>query len=293
MPTVLHAKRIGVIAVGLVLGAGVSTAKAESPNGGSDDPPPSTLTLDRMDDASRLGIQVGFDKFDDEDVSDGFAMRYELYGQYVLPNGLAGLYLQLPFAHLFNFTSNDRGEDFTALSNIDIGTYFLPLQGSNLIVRVGLALPTASDDFTRRLTNVYTTFERLTDLILAANGFTTGRLSVSTVQESGRAFFRGDLGFDLVLDKPASARDASVYLRANFAGGIRLDAVDLAAEIVNWGAVNGDVSAASDKRFFHTFAAGFSTRGTNQFRMGMVFPLDEVFRGEIWIFSFGYQHATS
>jgi hypothetical protein len=45
------------------------------------------------------------------------------------------------------------------------------------------------------------------------------------------------------------------------------------------------------RKFLHTFAFGFRTRGPNQIYGGMVFPLDEGPRGEIWILSLGYQHV--
>lgn len=270
----------------------VAAVAASEANAQSVEPPPGTLTLDRMDGSSRFGIQVGFDKIDDVKLSDGFVMRYELYGQYVLPNRLVGLYAQVPFAHLFNFGSRD-GTDYTALSNIDIGGFFLPTHRSDLIVRVGLALPTASENSIRHGANTISELERLTDLLLAAGNYTTLRLSVSTLQESGIAFLRGDLGFDLVVDKPANDRGPNVLLRANVAAGVRLGLVDLAAELVNLGGLDGTVPGGIDNRFFHTLAVGLSTRGTDQFRIGTVFPLDKVFRGEVWILSLGYQHAVN
>src|SRR3954471_19490712 len=200
------ARRGIVAAVALAVATGgISVANAQAL-----EPPPGTLTLDRMDESARLGIQVGFDKIDKVDLSDGFGMRYELYGQYVLPNRLLGLYAQVPFAHLFDF----NGGDHTALSNIDIGGFYLPTRRSDLIVRLGLAVPTASESLNRSLTNIFTGFERLTDLLLTAANYTSLRLSVSTLQESGIAFFRGDLGFDLVVDKPANNKGPSIYLRA-------------------------------------------------------------------------------
>jgi hypothetical protein len=44
-----------------------------------------------LDSASRAGIQVGFDKLDRIKLSDGFVMRFEPYGQYVLPNRAFGI----------------------------------------------------------------------------------------------------------------------------------------------------------------------------------------------------------
>jgi len=108
----------------------------------------------------------------------------------------------------------------------------------------------------------------------------------------GALFFRGDFGFDLAIDRPSSeSRSPRALMRANLAGGVHVDPVDLTLELVNVAALNGDISGI-DNRFIHTLGVGLSTRGTNQFRFGTVFPLDEAVRGEIWILSLGYQHAT-
>jgi len=277
------------MAVALVLVAGMSKANAQTEPGETDRPPPGTFTLDRMDEASRLGVQVGFDKIDRVKLSDGFVIRTELFGQYVFPNSLGGVYLHVPFAHAFDF----NGSDQTAMGNVGIGGFFLPMQDSRLILRFGLVVPTASDDPARIVTNAFTVYERLTDLVLVAHDFTTMRLSASTLQEGGAAFFRGDFGLDFVIDKPsASSGSPTVLMRANLAGGVHLDAVDLTLELVNVAALNGDVSGI-DNRFIHTLGAGLSTRGTDQVRVGTVFPLDKEARGEIWIISVGYQHATN
>ncbi|HEY8922747.1 MAG TPA: hypothetical protein VIU64_00130, partial [Polyangia bacterium] len=214
------------------------------------EPPPGTFTLDRMDESSRFGIQASLDKIDSVDLSDGFVMRYELYGQYVLPNRFVGLYGQLPFAHLFDF--DGAATDYNALANLDVGAFVLPTHRSDLILRFGLALPTASENATRVLTNVVAAYERLTDLILAAPNYTTLRLSASTLQESGVAFFRADLGLDVAIDRPAGSTGGSTFLRVNVAAGLRLPVLDLAAELVNIGILSGGNSDGITNRFLHT-----------------------------------------
>jgi hypothetical protein len=153
-----------------------------------------------------------------------------------------------------------------------------------------VAFATSSTASNEEAANILAAYERLTDFMLVAPKYTTLRLSASTAQQSGSFFFRGDLGFDVVVDKP-SGNSPSIYLRANVAAGIRAPGVDLAAELVNVGALDGTVSGGITNRFLHTLALGLYTRGANQFHAGMVFPLDEGLRGEIWIFSVGYQHA--
>jgi hypothetical protein len=247
---------------------------------------PSTITLDRMDATTRVGMQVGFDKIDEVSLSDGFAMRFEPYGQYVFPGKTVGLYGQWPISHLFV----SDGPDATGTGNLEAGAFFLPTHSSDLILRTGLAFDAASTSSRERAANSLAVFERMTDLLLIAPNYTTFRVSASTLQQSGLAFFRGDLGLDLALDKPSAGR--AVYLRANLAAGLRLPTVDLAMELVNIGVLDGSVPGGISNRFFHTLALGFHTRGTDQFRAGMVFPLDDGARGEIWILSLGYQHAV-
>jgi hypothetical protein len=251
---------------------------------------PTFMTLDRMDATTRLGLQMGWDKIDDTSISDGFVMRYEIYGQYLFPNKAVGVYGQLPISHAFNFNGNDA----TGMGNIELGGFFLPNHTSELILRGGLAMSTASDSNTNEiLSNVYSTYERLTDLMLIAPQYTTLRLSASTVQQRDTLFFRADLGFDLAIDKPSGAT-TSVWFRGNVAVGVRATGVDITAELINIAAVNGGNGNPSlADRFFHTAGVSLRTQGENQFHIGTVFPLDSDARGEIWIISLGYQRAVS
>ena len=124
---------------------------------------------------------------------------------------------------------------------------------------------------------------------------------MSTVQQSGLAFFRGDLGLDLWFDR-SSAGTFDTFLRANLAAGVRLRPVDLSVELVNIAALNdydsslGPVTQQPPRaghHFTHTATVGLSTRGSDQFRIGLVFPLNDDLRGDVWILTLGYQHATN
>ena len=269
------------MATGLASRASAQAPEAQAPA----EAPPGTITLDRMDASARVGVQIGFDKIDRISPSDGFGMRYDFYGQGVLPNEIVGVYGQLPFSHVFDF----NGSDATGVGNFDLGAFFLPTHRSDVIIRAGLALPIASDGGDGEAANALTTFERLTDLLLIAPSYTTLRLSVSTVDEVGTAFFRGDLGLDLAIHKPSGG--SGVFLRANAAAGIRVPSVDLTVELVNVGVLDGNVQGGITDRFIHTAAIGLRTRGADQLGLGMVFPLDQATRGEIWIVSLGYQRA--
>jgi hypothetical protein len=250
---------------------------------------PTFMTLDRMDDHTRVGIQIGFDKLDDLALDEAFLMRFNPYGQVILPGTKVGLFGQVALAHAFV-----DGEDGTGLSNLELGGFYMPLPRSNdLILRASLVAATADDDDdSGAAANLITAYERMTDLILAVPEYTTGRLSASTIQQMDQFFFRADGGFDFVLSRPSAASGPSVFFRANVAGGYRIpDAVDLTAELVNYAAVNGDVTGGITERFIHTLAFSVRTPGIDQLHFGAVFPLDEDLRGELWILSLGYQRA--
>jgi len=254
---------------------------------------PTFMTLDRMDTSSRVGLQVGFTKVDDIDLSDGLFMRFNPYGQYVFPGKQAGIYGQLPLSH--GFVSN--AADATLWGNLEMGGFYMPWQNNELILRAGLIAATATDpeNIGGILTFTATAYERFTDFLLIAPNYTAGRLSASTIQRMDDFFFRADGGFDLVIDRPGGATGPTVFFRANFAGGYRVpDTVDLTVELVNLAFVNGDVDGGITSRFNHTLALSARTPGINQFHLGTVFPLDggtNGARGELWILSAGYQRA--
>jgi hypothetical protein len=251
----------------------------------ADDELPGFITLDRTGMTAHAGIQVGFTKLDEASLTDdGFFMRFNPYGQVMFPNRQVGVYGQMPLSHGFNL----NGADTTGWGNLELGAVYLPLSDSRLILRGGLALPTGSgiEDFDSVATNTITTFERLTDFVLAAPEYTTLRLSASTIRTMDMFFVRADGGFDLVFSRPSAFEGStSAFFRANVAGGIRTTAVDFTLELANLAFLNGD---DVDERFLHTAAIGARTRGENQLYLGAVFPLDEEIRGEVWILSLGY-----
>ena len=161
-------------------------------------------------------------------------------------------------------------------------------------MRAGLVAATASDeDAEDAISNVATLYDRLTDFVVTVPNYTSGRLSASTIQYFDDFFFRGDGGFDFVIDRPSTADGPSVFFRANLAGGYRVPgAVDLVLELVNLAAVNGDVDGITE-RFIHTAGISARTPGIDQFHIGAVFPLDADVRGDVWILSAGYQRVIN
>jgi hypothetical protein len=248
---------------------------------------PSFLTLDRMDGTSRFGLQLDWTKLPHISVGDGFAMRGEVYFQYVLPMRALGIYGQLPVSYWFNNADAQfGGDDQHGVGNLDVGAYYMPGGRQSLIFRAGFTIGLASDSPGGRTLNQFVSYARLTDSIDYAPKATAGRLSASVFQEFSLAFVRADLGLDIAF----STKSASdVYLHANAALGLRLPAVDLTGELVNAGGVDGDGSFTD--RFFHSVALMLRSRGKNLLHLGLILPLDSGFRGEQWIVSLGYQRA--
>jgi len=246
------------------------------------------MTLDRIDANTRVGIQAGWQTIDDVSAGDASLVRLEPFGHYVFPNRAGGLYGRVPFVH--RFASN--ADDASAMGNLELGGFFLPTRKSEWIVRAGIAAGTASDSAPRAIANFDSRFERLTDFVLIGPSYTTLRLSGSTIQQWDKIFVRADLGLDAVLDKPSAASNAtSVFGRGNVAVGLRAPGVDFTLELVNLVAFNGNTPSGLAGHLDHTAAISVRTPGVDQFHFGMVFPLDNDPRGEVWILSLGYQRA--
>ena len=244
--------------------------------------PPSTITLDRMDSATRAGVQVGLISVDR---IDGWFMRSDIHGQYVARDKRAGFYGQFPIAHFFNHA----GPGATAVGAVEVGTFALPRFNSQVVLRLGLAVATGYDSPGAAGAHLFSSTERLTDFLLTAPGYTTLRLSMSTLQQRGVLFFRGDFGLDVVVDAPSAA--STLHLRANAAVGLHTLPGDLTIELVNFGAF--DTGIGPTNSLFHTLTFGMRTRGTHQVHAGLVFPLDASLRGDVWILSLGYHYAAS
>jgi len=256
-------------------------AQAQTGAPASDAPLPSTITLDRMDSATRAGIQVGLIS---ADRIDGWFIRSDIHGQYVARDKRAGFYGQFPIAHFFNHA----GPDATAVGAVEVGGYLLPRFNSQLVLRLGLAVGTGYDGAGAVGTHLVSSTERLTDFLLTAPGYTTLRISMSTVQQGDAVFFRGDFGLDIVAAGPPGA--SSLHMRANAAVGLHTTPGDVTIELVNFGAT--DTGAGASNSLFHTLTFGMRTRGTHQAHAGLVFPLDASLRGDVWIVSLGYHYAS-
>ena len=192
---------------------------------------PDMATLDRGDGISKFGVDLAFSSIDTPFYDA--ALRFELYGQYVTNSGF-GLYGAFPLAHTFG--EEDDPDVFpdptTAIGNLEVGGLYVITKNPTLswVFRLGVALPTASDDRDGAATNFYATWPRLTDLALAVPNAWYVRFGVSPLIHVSNVFFRADLGFDIGSDDDDAADE---LLRFNVGGGIDLGVVALSLELAN------------------------------------------------------------
>ena len=278
----MTARRVAGVGVGCAAALCLLAAPAGAWAQGGDETAertPGTITLDRMDASTRVGVQAGLIK---ADRIDGWFLRSEVYGQYVARSKGSGFYGQFPIARFHDAT----GPDATAVGAVEVGGFLLPRHSSATILRVGFAIGNGHDGPGVPTAHLFAANERLTDFVLTSPGFTTLRMSASKVVEDGGVFFRGDLGIDVVVVQPGNV--PPLYVRANGAVGLRTDHADIAVELVNL----CTLGAAGDS-FFHTATVGVRTPGKHQLHAGVVFPLDGYQRGEVWILSLGYQYSAN
>ena len=190
---------------------------------------PDMATLDRGDGISKIGIDGAFSSIDTPFYDA--ALRFEIYGQYVTHSGL-GFYGALPLAHSFGDAPEPLPQPTTAIGNLELGGLYTITKSPKFswIFRLGLAVPTASDDGDGATTNFFATFPRLTDAALTVPNAWYVRLGFSPLIHVDNLFFRFDLGFDIGSDDDNLADE---FVRLNLGGGIDLGKVALSLELVN------------------------------------------------------------
>jgi hypothetical protein len=232
---------------GLTLAMGVRPAAADPP----------LPTLDRGDATSEVGVTGAFILFDHLDAPFDRAWRLEPFGQYVHRSGLGG-YGAIAFTHAVSESTDPEFDpEPNATGNLDLGMlYAMAARSRSLVVRGGVALPTAADDVAGAYANDATSEIRLTDLALVIPDAWYARLSVSGLARRGMLFARADLGIDLDLTADAPL---SHIVRANLGGGVDFGRRAIAVELVTIASnddLGGDQHARSTFTFSYLFRAG-------------------------------------
>jgi hypothetical protein len=239
---------------------------------------PDMATLDRGDGITKIGIDLGLTLL--EHPPYDAALRFEPYGQYVMPSGL-GFYGAIPISMSFGGDDNPAPlpQNATALGNADLGLLFVVTSNPawSLVFRGGVALPTASDGLDESATNAYAVFPRLTDVALTNADAWYVRLGFSPLLHANKLFLRADLGFDLGIDDD----DADELIRLNGGAGVDLGVVAVSVELVNIANLDADDwshSVAFTLRFMGESLQPFIAAGT---------PLDDRLRDAVDLFISG------
>lgn len=239
---------------------------------------PTFSTLDRGDGDSLIGVDLGLDWFK----SDRFyeqAYRFDLHGQAVNRRGF-GLYGQAPIT----VASGEEGA--TVLGDLELGGLWVTPQDPmfSFVLRLGVALPTASDDPgppSDFLANRAGVIARLTDIALIVPDTTWLRLGVSPVFRGELVFLRADLGLDFPLHEGSG--DPAPLIRANLGVGVDPGAWAFTAElasIANTGFLD------PDNEFLHTAAlAARYIGGSIQPSIALGLPLDSRLRDDVLFFA--------
>ncbi len=244
-----------------------------------------TFSTDRMRDQTELGVRMdfGFPRDAARDVTtEETYFRTELHGQFT--TGRWGGYASLPIAR------NIGGEEVTALGNLEVGAFQIQDMGDmDLIVRVGLTLPTADTTMRGFSTNAFSNFGRVTDHLNTQPDVFGVRLSASPVFESGVFFLKADLGFDFLWDtgdrhaaEAVLQDDFQTFFRGNVSLGANLGIITLAVESVNMVTVadsNFAFGQASLDKSIHTVTAGAQANlGIVSPYLAFTAPVDELSR---------------
>lgn len=214
------------------------------------------VAMDRMGPASFAGVRGDMTRLRgaDEDLA-----RLEIYGQ--LENRGLGLYGSIPTA----FVIPDVGENNAALGNIEVGGF---LMNRGMVLRVGVALPTATADDNNGPVLAKNIWPRLTDQVQMLPDVTAIRMSLSPSAGDGLWFFRADMGIDITLPDNGAQQWDTLY-RANLGIGLELSGITLTAEMIN---ASSTTYFGGEDRFRHT--AAFSARH-GMLYAGYAVPLDD------------------
>jgi len=249
---------------------------------------PDFATLDRGDGISHFGLDLAWVKLDPPTPPYDSAVHLEVHGQYVLPSGL-GFYGALPFAKTFgDGPDEDEFDGQGALGDVDLGGLYV-ISGPELswVFRVGLVLPTASEDPGDFATNFWGQQFRLTDIAMTNPDAWYLRVAVSPLFHAHRLFLRIDLGVDI----PFAEDDyrADPIGRLNLGAGVDLGVAAVGVELANVADIDDDdEDPVGDEDVFSTVAVTARFMGTMlQPFISVGAPIDESVRDNVDLFVAG------
>ena len=264
----------------------------------ADDAAPSTTnafaTMDNTGDGSKLEAETSIVSFygeDDDDDDELTLVRTSLLGQYLTPQGFGG-YASLDVIHGFSDAFED---DYTELGNLQLGGLYQRTLSPNadLGVRVGLVLPTSTDDGTELLHVMGTMFSRPSEFATAVADSMWLRLGVSPTFHQGLFFARVDGGIDIPVMNPDRGDDLEVDLdpvgHVNAGVGVGSNGFVGTAELQN-AFTFGEMDENDDlgDRFVHTAAlsARYQGKVVSPYVAAST-PLDDFGLGEVFTVTAG------
>lgn len=170
--------------------------------------------------ATSIGAQLAFMTGDGDTVK-----RFDLQAQYVSPGGMGG----------YATIAGSTFEDSSALGSLEVGALWARRgNGTDVTVRAGVVLPTASEDSGNDafLHLITTAFSRPSDLLTAAPDTTTLRVAVSPTMRNHNFVARADVGVDVVVDTEGDGPDAP-YLHVDLGAGYDNGKASFVAELSN------------------------------------------------------------
>ena len=240
---------------------------------------PDFATLDRGDGISHIGLDLAFVKMDAPPAPLDGVLHFELHGQFILQSGL-GFYGAVPINKSFGDGPEEGEFDGTAaLADIDLGGLYV-IHGPELsfVFRLGLILPTASEDPGDGGANFWGSMFRLTDIAMTNPDAWYARLAFSPLLHAHSLFVRGDLGVDI----PFAEDDfrADPILRLNLGVGVDLSMAALMLELANIADIDDDdEDPDGDDDFFSTVAVTLRFMGDSlQPYLSVGVPIDEPIR---------------
>jgi hypothetical protein len=196
---------------------------------------PDFATLDRGDGFSHIGLDLALSRLSPPTPPYDSALHVEVHAQYVLQSGL-GLYGALPFAKAFgDGPAEGEFEGQAALGDLDVGGLYV-IHGPTLsfVFRLGLIVPTASEDPGDNAANFWAQQYRLTDIAMTFPNDFFARLAFSPLFHSSNLFLRLDIGVDI----PFAEDDEDLYRtdpigRLNVGAGFDFGAAAIMLELAN------------------------------------------------------------
>src|SRR5262249_41239321 len=231
------------MALGIVVGVPASAAADERGT---------FVTLDRMATTGAVGLEASAFLYTPSFGGPGFALRENLHARYVDAGGF-GAYGQFAVSEA---VGGDSSSDLAA-SNVELGgLYAVKLDGADLLLRLGIGIPSAPTDRGAAEVNQVTAIGRWQDLVLI--GPDTLWLRPGLVLRAGarELFAQADLGVDFRI-RVGDRGSTLAFFHGNAGIGTAQGPVALTAELATV-AYDGPRSPSADDRgitFYHSVGA--------------------------------------